>query len=692
MEDILLQSALFYLKRGFSVIPIDFDGRVGGKDSAKKPLLFSTDRYLDAPPTEEEVRSWWAQWPWAAIGIPTGRVGGITVIDSEAEADLELFGLERIETPTAKSGRGGKHYYFKYEPDIGNRVKFAPFYDIRNDRGYIIAPPSSHESGGKYEWIVPLGSVELAPFPDNVKQIAKKTIKSSKAELDKLFQEGANKGSRNNSATEVLGPLLSRFPADQWSTVVWPILQLWNREYCHPPDDEDKLWKTFQSIGKSELSKRKLKESAKGMYELEPALEITKEGVVISFFSGDARIKFEFKDIEWGRNRALEADLNVLLLIGEFKPIEYGNRININSLSARRDMASELDRSFGKEYPWSLLLAGCSPLLKTYVTNRSQSKSVWDIEPRGERPENLLEPLLADKATNLLFGMGGGGKTYLCARLAISVASGIPLLGFMPSRKTSVLFLDYEDVEDEFRARIDELASGIQPSPNFADLAKIRYRNAGGIPIHDLIPRLKEEILQEEIGLLIVDSVGSACGSELERAESATGYWNDLNSLCVTTLSIAHVAKGGAENSDGEVNMKGQRAAFGSVFFHNGARNTWNLVAREEDSSILKTCLYHRKSNRGRKYGLIPVETDFSQLETKNIVTVTRGSESDWEEALPISKRIQKFLSGGLRSREDINREFEDVPKGTLRSALSRLVREKRVVNFGGEKGDYRLT
>ncbi len=688
----MLEHALYYLRQGFSVIPIDFDGRTKGKklDDDKFPLIV-TDPYLNAPPTEEEVIAWWTRWPWAAIGLPTGRVSGVTVVDTEREADLTLFNLDDFDTPTAKSGGGGKHYYFKYDPDVGNRVKFAPFHDIRNDRGYIIAPPSPHKTGGKYEWIVPWGAITPAPFPLVLREAAIKTAKIGREELTKALADGVLDGVRDNSATMVVGSLLAKYNVRDWEPIVWSLLQSWNQTKVKPPLGDDQLRKCFESIARRELAKRKVQGSTQSMFSMTPESIESTTGMAITHDIEDATVTFSFRDIGFSKNRALETDLLVSYNVSGLKSLEYGTRININSMSARRELAGELGRAFGQETPWSLMLANAAPVLKRYAIDRSVSKTVWEIEPRGEKPENLLGSLLADKATNLLFGMGGGGKTYLCARIAIALASKGAFLDFMASKQTSVLFLDYEDVGEEFRARIEELASGIQPSPDPDTLARIRYRNAGGVPIHDLLPQLKEEILRNDIGLLIIDSVGSACGNELEKAESATGYWNDLNSLGITTLSIAHVAKGGTENADGGINEKGQRSAFGSVFFHNGARNTWNLVAQDGEDDVLRVCLYHRKSNRGRKSGMVPVEIDFSQLEGKNTVTITKGREADWEEAKPLTARILYFLKQGKKTRVEIEEEFEGFNKSTVKSSLGRLKRQGKIVLLGGQKGEYEL-
>jgi hypothetical protein len=66
---------------------------------------------------------------------------------------------QRAELPatlTAKSGSGGAHFYFRYPigEDLRNSAgKLGPGLDIRGQGGFIVAPPSLHVCGQRYEWV-----------------------------------------------------------------------------------------------------------------------------------------------------------------------------------------------------------------------------------------------------------------------------------------------------------------------------------------------------------------------------------------------------------------------------------------------------------------------------------------------------------------------------------------------------------
>lgn len=95
------------------------------------------------------------------IGILTGKVSGITVVDIDIKDNGLLFwkniAQPEIITPTVVTSTGGLHLYFKYEPTLDNTIKLVINgtkigIDIRNDHGLVLAPPSKI-SNKKYKWI-----------------------------------------------------------------------------------------------------------------------------------------------------------------------------------------------------------------------------------------------------------------------------------------------------------------------------------------------------------------------------------------------------------------------------------------------------------------------------------------------------------------------------------------------------------
>ena len=131
----------------------------------------------DATKHIAQLRAWWERWPSANIGIATGAVSGVVVLDADPRhgSHQSLVGLmskygELPSTPTVLTGGGGVHFYFR-APDnteIHNSVGLlGAGLDIRGLGGYVIAPPSWHPSGEPYRWAPEacIGEIELAPLP-----------------------------------------------------------------------------------------------------------------------------------------------------------------------------------------------------------------------------------------------------------------------------------------------------------------------------------------------------------------------------------------------------------------------------------------------------------------------------------------------------------------------------------------------
>ena len=136
-------------KYHFSVIPLKKD---------KRPLI-KWEEYQKRLPTEEEVRLWWSKYPSANIGIVTGKLSGIAVIDIDSKAPDFWCDAPHVNTPR------GYHCYYKYQDGITNTVNVSgQKQDIRGEGGYVVAPPSVSDNGEKYKWARSL-SRGLPEFP-----------------------------------------------------------------------------------------------------------------------------------------------------------------------------------------------------------------------------------------------------------------------------------------------------------------------------------------------------------------------------------------------------------------------------------------------------------------------------------------------------------------------------------------------
>lgn len=138
-----------YYDMGLSVMPV----------RGKMPLL-AWKKWQSVRATPEQVEAWDAG-PHN-VGIITGHISGILVVDVDGETDLEF-----PETWTVRTSKGF-HYYFNLPEgmDLRNRARAFPNVDIRAEGGYVVAPPSVHESGHVYTWLKSPDETTLADIPE----------------------------------------------------------------------------------------------------------------------------------------------------------------------------------------------------------------------------------------------------------------------------------------------------------------------------------------------------------------------------------------------------------------------------------------------------------------------------------------------------------------------------------------------
>ncbi len=244
-----LTVALSYLHRRWSVIPM--------RPREKRPLI-KWMAYQQRLATEAEVEGWYRRWPQANVGIVTGAVSGLVVLDIDAghggEQSLAEWQREHgplPQTVEAATGGGGRHLYFRHPGGVlHNRAGLLPGIDLRGDGGCVVAPPSIHSSGRPYTWLTghAPGEFPLAELPGWLLALLQDSHRTPGHSVDywrQLVKEGVGEGVRNSTIASLAGHLLWHgVDAD----VVMELLLSWNRVRCSPPLQDEEVMRTVQSI------------------------------------------------------------------------------------------------------------------------------------------------------------------------------------------------------------------------------------------------------------------------------------------------------------------------------------------------------------------------------------------------------------------------------------------------------------
>jgi len=202
-----------YRKIGWQVIPL--------YDKSKIPSHVNWKDYQFRMATDEEFNKWFDDPKVTGLGVITGKISGIVVVDEDSyKADGMTF---EFESPlVAKTARGGKHHYFKYtEPIKTSGFRQGVNIEIKSDGGFIVLPPSvviiysSVGDTGTYSWIkkcqinkLPtITEAQLLPYRGSL-------TKNGAVELRDFLH--AQTGTRHNNLRTVALVIYNRFSEKEW--------------------------------------------------------------------------------------------------------------------------------------------------------------------------------------------------------------------------------------------------------------------------------------------------------------------------------------------------------------------------------------------------------------------------------------------------------------------------------------------
>lgn len=182
-----------------------------------------------------------------------GRESGLLVLDVDGDEgadslhELEHRHGELPATVEALTGGGGRHIYFAHPGGTHRNTArtLGPGLDTRGDGGYVVAPPSPHPSGRRYEWSVDghPEDVKLASPPAWLLADAVKRRNGSAPKLGDAIPEGK----RNDELTSLAGTMRQR-GADE--PAIAAALNETNRRRCRPPLEDAEVEQIAASVAR----------------------------------------------------------------------------------------------------------------------------------------------------------------------------------------------------------------------------------------------------------------------------------------------------------------------------------------------------------------------------------------------------------------------------------------------------------
>jgi hypothetical protein len=246
-----LAAALGYAALGLRVVPL--------RKQSKRPVMEGWTRHASWDP--RVVTPWIASRHDCNVGIATGRSLLALDVDPRNGGRESLKELRRIALPFtahARTGSGGDHYLFRYDPEfrVMNKI-LMPGIDIKGDGGMIVAEPSIHpDSGREYTWLVhpSQGIVELPT------RLARRLIEDgimlpAVAGGPQDYPRRPIEAVRSGDAGDLLAEMIDRFPVDGFcqrnDQMVRVLASLLGRELT--PDlayaVTEAWWRHFHALG-----------------------------------------------------------------------------------------------------------------------------------------------------------------------------------------------------------------------------------------------------------------------------------------------------------------------------------------------------------------------------------------------------------------------------------------------------------
>jgi hypothetical protein len=258
----MLGAALAYARKGIPVFPVHSapGGRCScgnpncGKNAGKHPR--TANGFKDATCDERQIRQWWAKWPDANIGMPTGTTTGLLAIDADPRhgGDKALQILEEdhgtFQTTEVSTPGGGNHHHFRLRGVYisSSTGKLREGIDVRSEGGYVLLPPSVGPNGRAYTFV---NGDKPADLPESLEKELLDLEKSLPKSAPLTPDEKIPSGTRNAKLASIAGKM--RRPGMSAEEIFTALMTI-NETRCAPPLPESEVRAIANSIGKYEPS------------------------------------------------------------------------------------------------------------------------------------------------------------------------------------------------------------------------------------------------------------------------------------------------------------------------------------------------------------------------------------------------------------------------------------------------------
>ena len=321
----------------------------------------------------------------------------------------------------------------------------------------------------------------------------------------------------------------------------------------------------------------------------------------------------------------------------------WQGKINMESVDAKKKWINALAKDV-ETVDWRRVIEySCTNTLDKHEEGHPMVM-IGNLPVRKEVPY-MLHPLVRKDVPCILYGESGIGKSYVSLFISILITNGISAANMVPNKTAKILYLDWEDGEQNLDERLKALSSGLGISA-----PELHYQYMDGM-LKDRLEMVSERIATYGIDMIIVDSKGASLGGRINEADATVQLFNSIRSLRITSLVIDHVAK---QSAVGPI---------GSTFTVAEARNVWEMRSGEHiASNIMRVNFHHRKTNMSKKHAPFALEFTFEEDENEIVQSVS-------VEEIDVTDDVEARKGMGVAKRIELYLKDLALPDGTYESA-----------------------
>lgn len=225
-------------------------------------------------------------------------------------------------------------------------------------------------------------------------------------------------------------------------------------------------------------------------------------------------------------------------------------------------------------------------------------------------PKYLVRPFVFDRGITIFFGSEESAKSLFTLLLGVVVASGDEIAGIIADERGSVALLDWEDDAEVHRERMHAFCAAASIPTSEVHIE--HKRMTASLP--DSVREVRLWLGSIGARLVIIDSLGMACGGDPSDAQLMLKTMIAARGLGVPVIAIHHIAR----------DAKDKTRPYGSVYAAAEARMTWQV---EKDTGgtpgKLRIALTNRKTNRSARHPRQSFEFEFTVDEaTEDILSI----------------------------------------------------------------------